>query len=454
MSDEPEKTSLLSTLPRVTQDWIDGVFVDLAKMEVHLDENPLWYGVARLNKKTAQARGHLTDLEAISLKVSSWLQKYRAAARSAQTSLELGKKHLLANDPEVRAGRNVADRDALASIKLRQEVEEVAQIQSAQADLETILTVLKTKRADLRDVQGRLRDQLRMCQEEIAALGGRWGSKPPPGKTVPNLDEAPDVDKKSLKDLQNMFAGVDVNEETVTEVVKMAEEPEDFGMPEDDDGIDPDEILADFGHASEEDPDLTAFPQIGYCGVCGKPQYKTDSGETCGEHGGAWTVDEPFDPDAEPEPEPEAEPEPEPEEEPAPEPEPEPEPEPVAAKPENPNVDPEGAASIAALLGEDLAPEPAPKLAPEPSELLPMDDGLPSHAEKPKESIDALLGAETPEKNPNVEDLLGDFDTADPQTPTDAAKDAEADAVLAEMDASPKKKKDIDIDALLSGFGV
>ena len=43
-------------------------------------------------------------------------------------------------------------------------------------DIEAVIIVVKAKRSDLRDTQGRLRDQLRLCQQELD-LGGRWGSK-------------------------------------------------------------------------------------------------------------------------------------------------------------------------------------------------------------------------------------------------------------------------------------
>jgi hypothetical protein len=65
--------------------------------------------------------------------------------------------------------------------------------------------VIKSKRADLRDIQQRIRDQMKLCYEEIG-IGGRWGSKPPPGTRAPDLpDAAPDPEKKSLRDLQDMF---------------------------------------------------------------------------------------------------------------------------------------------------------------------------------------------------------------------------------------------------------
>ena len=74
-------------------------------------------------------------------------------------------------------------------------------------DLEALMTVIKSKRADLKDIQGRIKDQINLCREEIG-LGGRWGSKPPPGIIAPDLEQAPSPDHKSLRDLQKMFSEV------------------------------------------------------------------------------------------------------------------------------------------------------------------------------------------------------------------------------------------------------
>lgn len=193
-------------LPQITQTLVDSVFQALVKMEVDLDENPLDYGPRRLNMKTAETRKKLAECEHLFLRISGWMQKCRSAHRAAETELELEKKHLFANDPEVRAGRNVSTQDALASMKLRAQVEELSKIKTISEDLEAMLAVIKSKRNDLKDVQRRLGDQIRLCQEEIG-LGGKWGSRVY-GKT-PDLDAAPNPDHKSLKDLREMFAGVD-----------------------------------------------------------------------------------------------------------------------------------------------------------------------------------------------------------------------------------------------------
>ena len=51
------------------------------------------------------------------------------------------------------------------------------------------MAVIKSRRTDLKDVQGRLRDQLRLCQEETG-LGAKWGSRAPIGKAVPDASAA------------------------------------------------------------------------------------------------------------------------------------------------------------------------------------------------------------------------------------------------------------------------
>ena len=214
-----------STLPEITVTVVESVFSRLTTMEVPLDADPLQFGPKRLNGKVAGARGMLTECEGIYLKVSLWLQKYRAAHRTLEMEMDLAKKHLYANDPEVRSGRNVADRDALATMKLRDQARALSAVAQSQADLEAMLTVVKAKRADLKDVQGRIRDQMKLCHEEIG-LGGRWGTKPAPGTQAPDLNESPNVDVQTLKDLHEMFTGDRASEPDLAALAPVVEEPE------------------------------------------------------------------------------------------------------------------------------------------------------------------------------------------------------------------------------------
>ena len=216
-------------LPSITNDIVDGVFAQLDLMEVELDPDPLEYGPKRLNGKIAKARGMLNGCEKQFLQVSHWLQQYKRANRAAVLEFDLLMQDMLANDPEVKAGLSVRDRDAIATVKVRTERETISQMEIVIQDLEAMMQVIKAKRADLRDIQSRLRDQIKLCQEEIG-LGARWGSRPPPGTHAPNLEKTPDIDAESLQDLQEMFSGVGEEEIDFSEVVKPAPPVEDDEM--------------------------------------------------------------------------------------------------------------------------------------------------------------------------------------------------------------------------------
>jgi hypothetical protein len=311
-------------LPEVSQALIDMIFEKLATMTVELYENPLEFGPKPLANKIVDARCHLDDTEEIFLNVSHWIQKYKAAHRAADVCLTLGKKHLMANDPETRAGRNLTMQDAIASMKLKDEVAEVAEMAAVLDDLTAVLIVIKAKRADLKDTQTRIRDLQKLCGELIG-LGGRWGSRPLPGVDAPDLNAAPKPDAKSFKELHAYFHGAEVKEEQLGDLVPPeatpgeSEEPEPpleaSEKPPEKGNIDEssaellDSIL---GNGAEEDPDteeappkdagsddLTQYDMVGFCLVdgCGKPVYNTPSGSSCGAHGGApYSEDDPNDP--------------------------------------------------------------------------------------------------------------------------------------------------------------
>lgn len=160
--------------PALDPSRIDGFYTELSAMHLELDADPLELGPKRLNGKIAECRSLLTKCERIFLALSQDLHRYNKALRVAKADLHLAKVGLFTNDPEVRMGRNVADREAIASNRLRPQIEEIDRLTGCVEDLNAILVVVKAKRADLKDTQGRLKDQLKVCQEEIS-LGGRWG---------------------------------------------------------------------------------------------------------------------------------------------------------------------------------------------------------------------------------------------------------------------------------------
>ena len=164
--------------PMLDPSHIEGMYTALGAMHVELDADPLEIGPKRLNAKIAECRGMLSRCEKIFLDVSQNLHRYKRLHRAVSADFKLRMRDLLTNDTEVRMGRNVTDREAIAANKLRGEAEEIDRLTACVEDLEAVLTVVRTKRADLKDIQGRLKDQLKVCQEEIS-LGGRWGRSIP-----------------------------------------------------------------------------------------------------------------------------------------------------------------------------------------------------------------------------------------------------------------------------------
>lgn len=193
----------MSNLPVLDESLFDTMFKDLEGMNVELDLDPLEFGPKRLNQKVAESRDFLTQCEKLFTRVSHWLQLYKRAHRAAQLDFDLAMHDMLANDPEVRAGRNVADRNAIATTKMRDRREELDRLAVVVQDLEGVLVVIKSKRSDLKDTQGRLREQKQLCQEEIG-LGAKWGSKTANGKTS-YIAAAPVVDAATMNDINAML---------------------------------------------------------------------------------------------------------------------------------------------------------------------------------------------------------------------------------------------------------
>jgi nucleoid-associated protein YgaU len=84
------------------------------------------------------------------------------------------------------------DREALAANALRADVEEIEIFAGAVQDLEAVLAVVRAKQTDLKDTQARLKDQTKLCLEEIG-LGSRWRRKLPPDESTssPVFDATP-----------------------------------------------------------------------------------------------------------------------------------------------------------------------------------------------------------------------------------------------------------------------
>lgn len=223
-----DSTETKSEAPSVSAERIEKFYEDLGAMQVSLDPDPLELGPKRINNKFAECRRLLSQTERMFMEVSQDLHWYKREHRRAQATFELDVQELLSNDPDVRSPRNITDRMAIAHVKLRKEREEISRLQFAVEDLEAVAFVIRTKRNDLKDISSRLRDQLKICQEEIS-LGSRWGS----GRSGrPRKTESSQQDTGSSTDLDesvvSLLDGVlsqDEEEETSEEELSLDVKP-------------------------------------------------------------------------------------------------------------------------------------------------------------------------------------------------------------------------------------
>jgi hypothetical protein len=159
-----------------THDEIDAVYAELTDMDVELDPDPIRFGPKRLNGKVAGCKRLVSRCTEIEINLAHSLAVLTRTMRAGEAELELRLQDMLANDPEVRAGRSVRDREAIASTKVRDERRSLTMTMQQVEDIKSSIAVVRAKKNDLKDTQGRLRDQIRLCHEEIA-LGSMWGSE-------------------------------------------------------------------------------------------------------------------------------------------------------------------------------------------------------------------------------------------------------------------------------------
>ncbi len=178
------------SLPTIDDKYTDAIFNALMGMDVPLDDDPIVFGPKRQNAKVAQCRKYLDQCQRIFQQVSRDMHILSRHLRAIKADFDLRMQDMLANDAETRGGRSLKDREAIATMKLREYREEIEDTETSIKDLESVMIVIKSKREDLRDIQGRLKDQLKLVQEELN-LGARWGSRAAPGSEVPDIRNTP-----------------------------------------------------------------------------------------------------------------------------------------------------------------------------------------------------------------------------------------------------------------------
>lgn len=170
-----------TSTPLVDPRYVKKVFHILSGMVVQLDEDPLDYSPKRLSGKVQVCRSYMNEVERLALDASKRLHDIKEQYRKVKRLYQIAEDKLLKSDSDVRAGRAIDDRRALARLKMPEAADELVWFEQGIEDMETVLGALKSKISGLRNIQGQLKEQRNLCNEGIG-LGRSWMLKDKSGK--------------------------------------------------------------------------------------------------------------------------------------------------------------------------------------------------------------------------------------------------------------------------------
>lgn len=161
-------------LKLVDREVIDKVYSSLLAIHIQLDEDPLGGGPTRLNEKMAKAANMQTRVRNWQQVIAHKSHLFNRQHRLVAKNFEMLMRDRTLYHPKANSFKSQKDRENAAKLLLSDELEELESYEEAKFELEAVLEALKLKDRDIRDLIQRLRDQMRLCQEEIK-IGRRWG---------------------------------------------------------------------------------------------------------------------------------------------------------------------------------------------------------------------------------------------------------------------------------------
>ena len=206
------KPNIQETVPAVDRERLEAVYHELQGLEVKLDSNPIEHGPVRFQNRIAKVRAMLTRVEQIFLQASEDLHWYTRAVRARRLIYGLERRDLMVNDPKCRIGRSQGEREDLADIKLRPQIEQIEDLAAKAEDLEILMAAIKSRRADLKDSQARMRDQMKLIEHDLG-MGARWG------KPAPETDA-----DASVTEINSLISDIDESSDFTEGVVEETEE--------------------------------------------------------------------------------------------------------------------------------------------------------------------------------------------------------------------------------------
>lgn len=193
---------------------VEEIFARLAEINIELDYDPIERGPKFLNHMVAKCRNSTTEVQKYMRECQMFIRTIQRQLRTAEARFQIEYNELMANDPDIAKMRahSRADREALANTKLREQIEEINQLELAVTDAGHVETVIDSKLRELRDVNRDIRLQKRLIEDEIET-GAFWGT-----------------DQEGMTTEEH-----DVTDIEAADVADMFEQPDDEDVPKADD---------------------------------------------------------------------------------------------------------------------------------------------------------------------------------------------------------------------------
>lgn len=147
---------------------IDQFYKEIEGMVVTLDEE---FSHSQFNRKSVLLRNYMDRLATINAQLSGDHHRVSRQLLKLEKLHDLQRNALLASDMSVRSERTHAAQLAKVGYVLRAEIQEINLLSIQQADLESMMGLVKTKLQDLHNAQSSLRDQRKMF--ELIHANGR-----------------------------------------------------------------------------------------------------------------------------------------------------------------------------------------------------------------------------------------------------------------------------------------
>lgn len=234
---------------------ITEIYEAITKYTIALEPDPASLGPKYLAEIIARCRNYLNATHMLVLEVHREKHLVQRDLTALEAAYDIESADLLANDDRVRRLPNIDDRKATVSVILRDRLRAVQELRGIIEDLEIVDKAIRFRHRELKDTMAEIKVQRSLIRDELdtKSFYGDERTSDTHGGGGGSLDVA------ELENLLNEAAN------------------EALGKP---------------SARQDLEQDLIDFPLNGLlCADCGKPQYDTPSGATCGEHGGADGVE-------------------------------------------------------------------------------------------------------------------------------------------------------------------